>query len=512
MSRTISISPLTRIEGHLAIHTKTEPIPDSDSVRITEARCEGEMFRGIESILLGRDPLDAQQITQRICGVCPISHGMASLTAQEMAYGITPTRNGRLAQNLIFAANYLQSHILHFYHLAALDFVDIKAVLKYDGADPLLRSLRAWIENAVNSNQIFPGTPFLPRYEVNEYIDSDAVNWRYISNYIKALEMRTKAHEMAAVFGAKLPHSTSLVPGGVTGRITMERILSYRSRLTRLIEFIETVYMPDLLEVAKAFPEYWNIGASYPNYLSFGAFRMEEAVGEHTRTFLPDGVVLNGRYQPLDTTKISEFIGHSRYSSGSGLHPFEGQTTPDCRKGYSWLKAPRYNSHPMQVGPLARIMTAYYAADRNPFKKEVDAALTSINQTSDKLNSVLGRHLARGLEAKWIAYQADKWLDELQPNEPAARELSIPATGRGVGLTEAPRGALGHWLVIENYKIKRYQCIVPTTWNCSPQDDAGQAGPVEKALQGTVIARADQPIEVGRILRSFDPCIACAVH
>lgn len=509
---TVTISPLTRIEGHLAIHTKSESLPDTDAVRITEAHCEGEMFRGLETILTGRDPLDAQQITQRICGVCPISHGMASLMAQEMAYGVTPTRNGRLAQNLILAANYLQSHILHFYHLAALDFVDIKAVLKYDGTNRALRSLRTWVEQAVSENHIFAGAPFLPRYEVNQYLDNDDANWRLIGHYVQALSLRTIAHEMAAVFGAKLPHSTSLVPTGVTGRIAMDRILAYKTRLNKLTDFINDVYLPDLFTAAGAFADYWNIGVSYPHYLSFGSFRMEEAVGQHVRTFLPSGAVVNGRYERLDVDRIGEYVGHSRYSSGSGLHPYEGQTTPDVRKGYSWLKAPRYNNLPMEVGPLARVMVAYHAPDGGVFKREVDAVLDSAKLTPDKLNSVLGRHLARGLEAKWIARQAAQWLDELEPSAPAAKEFAIPKTGRGYGLVEAPRGALGHWLILEDHKIKHYQCVVPTTWNCSPRDDAGRPGPVEKALEGTLIADAAQPLEAGRVVRSFDPCIACAVH
>lgn len=512
MTATVSISPLTRIEGHLAIHTKTEAIPESTACRITEAHCEGEMFRGIENILTGRDPLDAQQITQRICGVCPISHGIASLMAQEMAYGVTPTRNGRLAQNLILAANYLQSHILHFYHLAALDFVDIKAILKYSGGEPMLQSLRAWVENAVKENQVFAGAPFLPRYEVDQYIPADDVNWRLIGHYVKALGLRTIAHEAAAVFGAKLPHSTALIPTGVTEQVTMERILAYKSRLAKLTEFINTVYLPDLLDAAKAYPDYWNIGAAYPNYLSYGSFRMEESTGERIRTFLPSGVVINGQYQPLDTSKIGEQVKNSRYSSPSGKHPYDAQTVPDISSGYSWLKAPRYNDLPMEVGPLARVMVAYYGPGNEQIKNEINGILASANLTADKLNSVLGRHLARGLEAVWIAQQAARWLDELEPGQPAAKKFSIPATGKGVGLVEAPRGALGHWLVLEDHKIKRYQCIVPTTWNCSPRDDAGRPGPVEKALEGTKIQDPAQPIEAGRIVRSFDPCLACAVH
>jgi len=239
---------------------------------------------------------------------------------------------------------------------------------------------------------------------------------------------------------------------------------------------------------------------------------MEESTGERIRTFLPSGVVINGQYQPLDTSKIGEQVKNSRYSSPSGKHPYDAQTVPDISSGYSWLKAPRYNDLPMEVGPLARVMVAYYGPGNEQIKNEINGILASANLTADKLNSVLGRHLARGLEAVWIAQQAARWLDELEPGQPAAKKFSIPATGKGVGLVEAPRGALGHWLVLEDHKIKRYQCIVPTTWNCSPRDDAGRPGPVEKALEGTKIQDPAQPIEAGRIVRSFDPCLACAVH
>lgn len=512
MVQTAVISPLTRIEGHLAIHTEVEQEKESGLFKITHARCEGEMFRGIETILQGRDPLDAQQITQRICGVCPISHGVASCMAQEMAYGIQPTRNGRLAQNLIFAANYLQSHILHFYHLAALDFVDITAILKYQGPDPTLSGLREWVKNALDKNLVFPGAPFLPRYEVDQYIQDDAANWKLIDNYVKALRVRTLAHEMAAVFGAKLPHSTSLVPGGVTGEITIERVLAYKSRLAQIATFIETTYLPDLMTAAAAFPTYWDIGRGWDNFLSYGAFRMEEKTGENIANFFPAGVVVGGTYQPLDTAKIREYVEYSRYNSPSNLHPWNGRTNPAPDKGYSWLKAPRYDNQVMEVGPLARVMVTYLGPGNENRKKEIQQILAGLNIPVEKMNSVLGRHLARGLEAKWLAAQAALWLEELELDKPAAREFSIPMQARGYGLTEAPRGALGHWLTIRDYKIEHYQCIVPTTWNCSPRDDQGRPGAVEKALEGTAIQDPDQPIEAGRIVRSFDPCIACAVH
>lgn len=512
MAQTVAISPLTRIEGHLAIHTEVEPDGSTGRFKITQARCEGEMFRGIETILEGRDPLDAQQITQRICGVCPISHGLASCMAQETAYGIRPTRNGRIAQNLIFAANYLQSHILHFYHLAALDFVDITAILNYNGNDPTLSALRNWVQNALDKNLAFPGAPFLPRYEVKQYLNSDESNWKLINSYVQALQIRRLAHEMAAVFGAKLPHSTSLVPTGVTGEITIERVLAYKARLAQITEFVQSVYLPDLLTAAAAFGHYWDIGQSYGNFLSYGAFRMEENTGENLLNFFPSGVVIGGRFQPLDTQKIREYVENSRYSSPSNLHPWDGQTKPAPSKGYSWLKAPRYDNQVMEVGPLARVMVTYLGPGNDARKKEIEDTLSSLSVPVEKMNSVLGRHLARGLEARWLAAQCVRWLNELELDQPAAADFSLPRQGRGVGLTEAPRGALGHWLTIQNYKIEHYQCIVPTTWNCSPRDDQGRAGAVEKALEGTVLEDPAQPIEAGRIVRSFDPCIACAVH
>ncbi len=506
-----TISPITRIEGHLAVHLELSE-GDGAPRRVTSARCAGEMFRGLEKLLRGRDPLDAQQITQRLCGVCPIAHALASVQAQEMAYGVQPTRNGRLLQNLIQASNYLQSHVRHFYHLAALDFVDIKAILKYAGKDRTLRDLRAWVEQAVASRDVFTAAPFLPRYEVDQYVTSDEANWGLIANYAQALEIRTVAREMAAVFGAKLPQSTSIVPTGVTQTPTIEHILAFRSRLEKVSRFIDDVYVPDVVTAAQAFPDYWNVGASYGNYLSYGVFREEEAVGLGAKTFLPGGTVIEGTPASLDPQRIQEFVANSRFSSASGRHPCEGETVPSPQKGYSRIKAPRYGGRPMEVGPLARLMVAYHSPEHARLRREVDQTLTSLNVPPEKMNSVLGRHLARALEATWIARRCRQWVDELEIDGAPARDFTLPQSARGFGLTEAPGGALGHWLVIEDYKISRYQCVVPTTWNCSPRDDKGVAGPVEKALEGTPIGDPNQPIEAGRVVRSFDPCMACAIH
>lgn len=509
MTRTISLSPVTRIEGHLAVHAKAEQVEGSSHHRISEVECHGEMFRGLENLLVGRSPLDAQQITQRVCGVCPISHATASIRAQEMAYGMVPNTNGRLLQNLVFAANYLQSHILHFYILAALDFVDVKAILKYEGTDRVLRDLRKWVERAVNSKQAFPAAPFLPRYEV-EYVKSQEANMTLLAHYVEALEVRRLCHEMAAVFGAKLPHTTSLVPGGCTQVPTLERVISYRSRLKKVMEFVQNVYLPDLLTVAQEFPAYFELGRGCGNFLAYGVFEMNS----HGDKFVRPGAVIDGKWEALSEQAITEDVACSRFSQPSGLHPRQGQTvaSPNKPQAYTWLKAPRYRGCTMEVGPLARVMVNYLDPSRTWIRKEVDEFLGQTGVAADKLVSVLGRHVARGLEAKWFGRQAFAWLNELEIGGAPAADFEIPSSGSGYGLTEAPRGALGHWLEIENYKIKRYQCIVPTTWNCSPRDDRGNPGPMELALLNTEVADPDQPMEVGRIVRSFDPCLACAVH
>ncbi|MBU0754819.1 MAG: nickel-dependent hydrogenase large subunit, partial [Planctomycetes bacterium] len=299
---------------------------------------------------------------------------------------------------------------------------------------------------------------------------------------------------------------------GVPQTPTIDRILEYRTRLDKIATFVEETYIPDLVTAATAFPDYWEVGKGYDNFLSYGVFREEEATGENVRKYLPAGVVIDGKYERFSQQHVSEFVGQSRFSSASGKHPYEGETVPDPKSGYSWLKAPRYQGRPMEVGPLARVVVGYHCPDTKWIKEEVDAVLASVGLGVEKVNSVLGRHLARGLESRWIARRALEWLNEVEVGGPPAKDFDLPEKGQGYGLTEAPRGALGHWLQVEDYKIKKYQCVVPTTWNCSPRDDQGQPGPVEKALERTPVEDPEQPLEAGRVVRSFDPCIACAVH
>jgi len=500
----VEIDPVTRLEGHLAVRLEL------DGGRVSQAFSSGEMFRGFEVLLRGRSPMDAQQITQRICGVCPISHGTASILAQDQAYGVSPPPGGRLVRNLILAANYIQSHLIHFYHLAALDFVDVTAVLDYQGRDPALVALKAWIKSQVEAKVTYPAAPFLPRYE-GAYLGQAELNLGAVKHYLEALEMRTKAHKMVALFGGKAPHATALVPGGVTEQLTARNLAAYRAMLDELRTFIDQAYLPDVAAVAQAFPDYFATGRGCGTFLAYGVFPENDG---RTEMLLPGGVLTGEGLKELRVEAVTEQVKYSFFSSASNLPPAQGRTepAPDKAGAYSWLKAPRYDGRPMEVGPLARILVAYTRGDRPEVTRLVDGLLNQLGAKPEALLSVMGRHAARALECKLVADRAAAWLDQLGPGQPTFTEFTIPRTGRGQGLTEAPRGALGHWLEIHGHKIANYQCVVPSTWNCSPRDDAGVPGPVEQALAGTPIADPDNPLEAVRVIRSFDPCLACAVH
>ncbi len=499
---TLVLDPVTRIEGHLRVETRWE------DDRIAEARVAGEMFRGFESILKGRDALDAPVITQRICGVCPVSHAVASCRALEGALGLEVPPNGRLLRSLVLGANFLQSHLLHFYHLSALDFVDVAGILAYEGDDPRLAALRAWAEGEVRSNRVLPAAPFLPQWEGGLPADG---RWTAaaLAHYLEALEVRQACHRMAARFGGKMPHTASLVPGGVTTPVDPLDVEAFRSDLRRVLTFVETAYLPDLLELGRRFPHLAREGRGPVAFLAFGAF--EEADG---RPWLPPGVLADGRLDPLRPEAIAEQVGHSRYRAAGPSRPAEGTTRPDPGKpgAYSWLKAPRYAGRPVEVGPLARVRIA--AARGHPDVGEAETRwLAPAGLRAEALSGVLGRHLARGLEAWALARKMHDWLGRLEPGGPSAGEYRPRPSGAGAGLVEAPRGALGHWARIEGFRIDRYQCVVPSTWNFSPRDDNGTPGPVEAALEGLRARKGEPPgLAVARVVRSFDPCIACAVH
>ncbi len=504
MKSTINISPVTRIEGHLGVKIET------DGSRVTSAQVVGEMFRGFEQILRGRDPLDAQQITQRICGVCPVEHGIASILAQDAAYGVVPPGNGRVVRNLIQAANFIASHITHFYLLCGLDFVDIAQVTTYTGRDPALVGLRDWAKAQLASGTVNPVGPFLPQYPA-QLIRDPALNIGVIKHYLDALEIRQVGHKFGAVFAGKMPHAATLVPGGVTERVTAMNIAQCRALLGRLRTFVIESYVPDVVAVAAGFPEYFGFGRGCGNFLAYGVF--PEADG-NSKPYLPAGAIIGERLQPLNVEAITEDVRYSWYSSATGKKPAQGETIPEPDKAgaYSWLKAPRYDGQVVEVGSLARLLVAYHEGSRPEVKAAVDGLLKAIGRKPADLVSMLGRHAARALEARLLVDRCADWVEQLVPDQPACVDFTIPESGQGIGLTEAARGALGHWIEIRGRKISNYQCVVPTTWNCSPRDDRGRPGAMEIALVGTPVADPKQPIEVARVIRSFDPCLACAVH
>ena len=479
MHKKIIIDPITRIEGHLSI----EAIVDDGVVK--EARSSGTLFRGFELILKGRDPRDANRITQRICGVCPTSHATASALCLDNAFGLDGKipANGRIIRNLILGCNFLQSHILHFYHLAALDYVDAAAV----------------------AGEI---SPFVPRYEGDYRVPAEA-NKELVNHYVQALDIRRKTHEMLTIFGGKMPHSIGIVPGGVTEKLTEEKITNFLWRLNEIREFIDNVYLPDILAVAKAYPDYAAIGKGCGRLIAYGVFDLAEG-----KLFKPGVISEKLECKELVKENITEDVKHSWFSDAtSGKNPAAGETVPEPQKkeGYSFLKSPRYENGVYELGPLARMASNYLQGDATA-KKLVDSVLSELKAEVGALFSVLGRHAARALETKIVGDAMVGWLQELKPAEDSIVAVEIPDTAEGAGLTEAPRGALGHWISIKDKKIDRYQVITPTAWNASAKDDRGQPGAIEEAIIGTKVKDIDNPFEIVRIVRAFDPCLACAVH
>jgi hydrogenase large subunit len=479
MRTSVMVDPLTRIEGHLRV----EAVVDGGTV--VEAHAGGMLYRGFEQILKGREPLDAVQITQRFCGVCPTAHAVASSQCLDNALGIMPPDNGRIIRNLIQGANYIQSHVLHFYHLAALDFV---------------------------RGPEFP--PFVPRYEA-DYRLPKTTNDQIVDHYVQALHIRVKAHEMSAVFSGKMPHCASVVPGGVTVTPTVDKVTTFLWRLKELQEFIDNVYLPDVLTIAEVYREYAEIGAGPKRFLSWGAYDLdaEPDVAKRQR-FFHMALFRDGAIEKPDPAKITEDVRYGWYRSSSGRAPTSGETEPDPQKpgAYSWLKAPRYDGAAFEVGPMARAVIALRGAGEPAHVKALEDGLARLHLTPDALFSVLGRHLTRAIETKVLADRMAEWVLEIKLDQPVATPFKMPETAQGVGLWDASRGALGHWIAIENKKIARYQAVVPTTWNASPHDDAGKPGPIEEALIGAPVKDPANPFSVARIVRSFDPCIACAVH
>lgn len=458
--RVVTIDPVSRIEGHLKI--EVDLAPANGAWVVTDAWSTGTMFRGVEMILVNRDPWDAIPITQRVCGVCPVSHGQAAALALDQAMSATPPNNGRLMRNLVLGANFVHNHILHFYHLAALDFFDGPAM-----------------------------APWEPAWHSDKRLDP-ATAAVLTDHYVAALEMRRRAHEMGALFGGRMPHPPAYIAGGFTKVPTAGEIAEFRATLDDLVAFVNNVYVPDINLIAAAYDDYYEIGVGCGNLLAYGAF---ELAGAGAR-LLPRGRVenLSETVLPVDTSAIAEDVSSSWYAdSSSGLPPTSGQTVAQFPKdgAYSWLKAPRYAGAAYEAGPLSRMWVS------GDYRRGA---------------SVMDRHMARAVETIKLAQAMDGWLNELVPGGPVFAERTMPTAGTGIGLTEAPRGALGHWLQYSNTRITRYQIVTPTCWNASPRDDQGIAGPIEQALVGTPVLDWQEPIEVLRVIHSFDPCLSCAVH
>jgi hydrogenase large subunit len=479
MKTTVLVDPLTRIEGHLKADAQIE------DGKVASAHVSGTLYRGFEQILAGRDPFDAVQLTQRFCGVCPTAHALASSMCLDDALGLEVPHNGRIVRNLIQGANYIQSHILHFYHLAALDYVR--------GPDV---------------------PPFVPRYEA-DYRLPRKTNDEIVGHYVQALHVRLKAHEMSAVFSGKMPHCASVVPGGVTVTPTVDKVTTFLWRLKELQEFIRDVYLPDVITVAEVYRDCCTVGRGSGRYLTYGAFDLDSTRDVTRRArFFPMGMVRNGRLEPVDPARITEDVKHAWYAPAGRTAPASGTTVPDPRKatGYSWLKAPRYDGEPCEVGPAARAIVALAGRANAAHVAALEEALGRLQIERDQLASVMGRHLARAVETRVLADAMAEWVLQIKLDQPVCAGAEVPAEARGVGLWDASRGALGHWISIRNRLIERYQAVVPTTWNASPRDDRGQPGPIELALQGAPVPDPENPFAIGRVIRSFDPCLACAVH
>jgi len=462
---------MTRIEGHLKIEV------DIEGGKVVDAKSMGTLFRGFEIILKDRDPRDASQLVQRICGVCPTAHGTASVRCLDNAFGVKPPTNGRIIRNLIYGSDYLMSHILHFYHLAALDYVK--------GPDT---------------------APFIPRYEGDYRLDPK-INKIAVEQYIKALDIKQKTHQMVALFGGRAPIVYGMVVGGATEVPTVDKMISMKWRLQEIKDFIDNTYLPTVYLVAGAYRDLFSVGVGCKNLVSFGVFPLDD---DEKSFLLKSGSYTKGKDLPLDQAQVKEYVKYSFYDDKTtGLHPSKGATISDHNKkgAYSYVKAPRYRDLPHEGGPLSRmwVTNPVLSKHANKFlgideKKEI-----RFRDLGGKAFSILGRIAARAEECKLVADAMDKWIMELKPGTPSCVKVEVPKEAEGFGLTEAPRGALGHWISIKNQKIENYQVVAATIWNASPKDDMGNLGPIEQALIGTPVKDIKNPFNVVRVVRSFDP-------
>jgi [NiFe] hydrogenase large subunit/hydrogenase large subunit len=553
MSRVV-VDPVTRIEGHLRIEAEV------DGGVVKDAWSSSTMFRGIEIILQGRDPRDAWAFTQRICGVCTTVHAIASIRAVENAIGATPPPNAVILRNLIIAAQAVQDHVIHFYHLHALDWVDIVSALSADPAktSSLAESISDW---PLSSPKYFAGVrdrvkTFVDRGQLGPFANAywghpayrlpAEANLMAVAHYLEALDWQKEFIKMHAVLGGKNPHLQSFLVGGMAtpvdpnsqAALNTHTIAQLKSFVASAQNFVSKVYIPDLLAIASFYKDWAGHGRGVGHYLSFGDYPADGSA--NSPLFMPQGIIRGrdiSQVEPFDQAKVAEYVTHSWYTYEGGddaaLHPLEGETSPsytgpappyeqlNTDQKYSWLKSPRYGDEPMEVGPLARMLVAYVSG-LQPVKTLVDAVLKQLGVGPEALFSTLGRVAARGIETQVMADKMGDWVDALAANMESGDlriqdnskwdPASWPAEATGFGLHEAPRGALSHWVNIRNGTIANYQCVVPSTWNAGPRDAKGRRGPYEEALLNTPVADPERPIEILRTVHSFDPCMACGVH
>ncbi|NJD90751.1 MAG: nickel-dependent hydrogenase large subunit [Geobacter sp.] len=545
MSTRITLDPITRIEGHLRIDVEV------DGGKVKNAWSSAQMWRGIEVILKGRAPEDAWSFAQRFCGVCTTVHAISSIRAVENALKVEVPLNAQYIRNIMIAQHSVQDHIVHFYHLSALDWVDVISALK---ADPkktaqIAQSISDWPGNsekefkAVQDKlKAFAAGGKLGIFS-SGYWGHPAmklppeVNLLAVAHYLKALDYQRKASQAVAILGGKNPHIQNLVVGGVASAINMEnlatlnmeRLAFLKTLMEESRDFVQKVYYPDMLAIAAAYKEWFGYGAGVTNYLAVPEFPEDT---KNTKFALNGGIItaanLNG-IKPVTNHQddyliknIRESVAHAWYEGASNLHPWDGETKPEYTDfkedgKYSWCKAPRLEGKAVQVGPPAQIFAAY-AAGNAKVKKLVDSANSKLGIGIKDYHSTMGRLLARAQRAHLMADISLDNLDKLINNiasgdKTYANHTEIPSGEyKGVGFHEAPRGTLSHWIVIKNKKIENYQAVVPSTWNASPRDDKGVLGPYEASLVGNPVALPDKPLEVLRTIHSFDPCIACAVH
>ena len=533
MGKRIIVDPITRIEGHLKIEVEVS------GGKVVNAWSSAQMFRGIEIILQGRDPRDAPLFVQRSCGVCTYTHYLSSMRAVENAVGVTIPKNARIIRNLLHGAQFQQDHITHFYQLHALDFVDVVDALKADpqktaalsanvSNDPLggtayFKEVQQKIKTFVDSGQL--GLFANGYWGSSAYKLPPEANLMATAHYLEALRIQAKLVRMHAIFGAKNPHLQALAVGGVTSvkDLTPDRIAEFLYIWKEAQEFVRNVYIPDLVAIASFYKDWGSIGGT-SNFLAWGDLPMSNK--EPESLFLPRGVIMKRDLKGVkmaDPKKVTEHIDRSWYEGKGAKHPYNGETKPyqgdpkyDTNGRYSWSKAPRYEGEACEVGPLARVLVAY-AWGKKDFQDVVDSTLKKLNIPVTALFSTLGRTAARGLETLVIGNAMEGWVMELVENlksgdTATCAKWTMPDKGKGCGLNDVARGALGHWIEIDNKKIKNYQYVVPSTWNLGPRCEKGKLGPVEEALIGTPVADPKRPLEILRTVHSFDPCIACGVH